>query len=151
MDLATPLFAIGTVGFALVLGANIFEQVVCVPGWRTEAGLRAWRELIRVRHPGYFFLTVAPISLVCLLAGTILGWDNLARRPYALAATITLCVMLAFTRAFFIPLNLRLFLRPQAQTWAETSRLVERWVRVNHVRVAFTAGAVVLAVMGLRR
>src|SRR5258706_13737230 len=114
---AVVLLSLGTVGLAFVAGANLYEQVFCIPSWRTPEGWQAWRTLTEHRNAGVFFLPAAGGGLLCLAAGTALGWNHpAARNPYALAATLAMLAALVLTGAFFVPLNMRLFVRPPSDS-----------------------------------
>ena len=150
--IAIVLLALGAVCIALVLGGNIYEQIVCVPQWRSPRGLEYWRS-IGERHPGYFFLTFAPASLVCLAAGTAVGWrSSPMRNPYALYATLAVLAALIFTRVFFLPRNRLLFFPATATPdMALAGVLLEQWIVGNYVRVAVTLSGLASALVALRR
>jgi hypothetical protein len=151
-SIALVVFLVGTVCMSFVLGANIYEQVVCVPKWRTLAGLQAWRAFTGDLHAGYFFLTFAPAGLVFLAIGTALGWSQSpARNPYALYATLVVLGVLIFTRVYFIPRNVRLFLPTGTQDEVEATTLISEWVIANYFRVAFMLTALVSALIAARR
>jgi len=147
------LVGMGAVALAFVIGANIYEQVICVPNWRTPDGMSAWRAMSRGIHPGYFFLTFAPASLLLLGLGTAIGWNHPAERNlWALGATAAVLVGLIFTRVHFLPLNSLLFLHPPPeQTHAEVLAMLSSWVGANYVRVAIAFGGLISALVALRR
>jgi len=152
-EVAIALFGLGAACFAFVIGGNLYEVVVCVPRWRSPGGLQAWRTFTGPRHAGYFFLSFAPIALVLLAAGTALGiGDAPQRTPWAIYTTAAVLAMLVFTRVFFIPRNLRLFMLPTVTSDDdEAARLLRQWIAGNYVRVALSLTALASAIVALRR
>lgn len=152
-SISLVLFALGTVCLSFVIGANVYEQVVCVPNWVRPGGLEAYRAFARDRHAGYFFLTFAPAALVCLAAGTALGWKAPgARDPYALYATLAVLGALIFTRVYFIPRNRLLFLPATAtHNDSQATVLLRQWIVGNYVRVAVAVSGLVSALIALRK
>jgi hypothetical protein len=149
---AVVVFSLGTAALAFVLGANLYELIFLIPNWRTPEGLQAYRTLVAHRSPALFFQPLGNLSIVCLVVGTVLGWPSAAaRRPWALGTTLAMLSALALTLAFFLPLNLRLFVRPLNDAWPEVAKLVDRWAALGYLRLAITGGALVAAMGGLRR
>jgi uncharacterized membrane protein len=147
------LLSIGMVCTSFVLGANIYEQIVFIPTWLTPEGLDTWRTVVHRVNPGYFFLTFGPTGLVSLAASTAVGWnDPGGRYRFTLAAAAAVLAALALTAAYFVPTNMKLFLNPPADlSSAQATAMVERWIAVNRVRVAFAFVAVVCATIAMRR
>jgi uncharacterized membrane protein len=149
--IATMCFACGTFAFAFLIGGNLYEQVVCVPRWRSPDGLRAGRSFTGKRHAGYFFLPLGAMALVALATGTALGWREGASNSYALGATLAVLTALLFTRAFFIPRNRLLFMVDTAtRDDANATSLMKQWVAANYVRVAISLVALASAFLTLR-
>jgi len=147
------LVGMGAVALAFVIGANIYEQMICVPQWRTPEGMTAWRVMTSGVHPGYFFLTFAPTSLLLLGLGTAIGWNHpVERNLWALGATAAVLAGLILTKVHFLPLNSLLFLHPPPeQTHEEVLAMLRSWVGVNYARVAITLGGLISALVALRR
>jgi Domain of unknown function (DUF1772) len=144
---------LGTAGLAFVIGANLYELVVVVPAWRSMDGLRTWREVIARRHPGYFFLTVAPSALLCLVVGTGLGWSHSGRRTaFSLAAVAALLAGLVFTKVFFVPRNRKLFLEPPSdESEGEVRQLVHQWIAANRLRVLIAGIGLMCALIAIHQ
>jgi uncharacterized membrane protein len=144
---------VGAAGLAFVIGANLYELVVVVPAWRAMDSLRAWRAVIARRHPGYFFLTVAPASLLCLVIGTTAGWSGSSdRNVFSLVAVAAVFVALLLTKIYFVPRNEKLFLHPpHDESESAVSELVHQWIAANRLRVLIALSGLACALIALAR
>jgi hypothetical protein len=150
-NLALALLYVGTVAIAFVLGANLFEMVICAPGWRSPGGIDAWRSLTAKRNAGIFFLPLAISSLLCFIAGTALGWNHPAERnPFALGAASAVLVAMILTGTYLVPRAVKIFVGPALDP-AESARLLDQFLAVNRVRVAVAFAGLVSALVALRR
>lgn len=60
----------------ILLGGTIFSVMVEYPNWFADvpSSLEVTRNFYRVLHPGYFFQTVGPLSLLAGIGFVIAGW-----------------------------------------------------------------------------
>jgi hypothetical protein len=150
MSSTDALLIAGVLGQSTVLGANLFEYVVVVPNWRQPGGVAAYRALMRRRHPGHFFQTLVPATVVALLAALVV--TLLTDGPAVLIATAlaTVVVAEAFTLLYFMPRNRALFLAPvEAEPGARSMRLVNEWAVAAAIRIVLIAVGVLASLVGL--
>ena len=74
--LPTVLFVAYLTLVSVLLGGTIFSVMVEYPNWfaNIPASLEATRNFYQVLHPGYFFQTVGPLSLLFGIGFVIAGW-----------------------------------------------------------------------------
>jgi uncharacterized membrane protein len=152
-DVPVVLLAVGTVALAFVIGGNLFESIICAPGWRGPDGIAIWRQLTKQRPVGVFFLPLAIGSFLCLAASAVLGWNAPAsRNSYMLGASGCVFIALVMTGTYLAPRAIRMFVKPAPnQTDADARRMLEEFLRVNKVRVAIALAALVCALLALRQ
>lgn len=144
-DVPVVLLAVGTVALAFVIGGNLFESIICAPGWRAPDGIQIWRQLTKRRSAGVFFLPLAIGSWLCLTASAVLGRDR-----YVLGAAGCVFVSLVMTGTYLAPRAVKMFAKPPAdQTDADARRLLDEFLRANPARVAIAFA--VCALVALRQ
>ncbi len=148
--LSLVLLNAGTVAIAFVIGANLFEQFIFVPGWQSPEGIEAWRLLTKQRHAGLFFLPLAVSSVVLFATGTGLGWKySLERNPYALGATVAIFLALVLTGSYIAPRAYRLFAAMTSP--ADAARLLTQYQTANVLRLLLAFAGLVSGLCALRR
>src|SRR6185503_6560902 len=89
----------------IVLGGTIFSVLVEYPNWfaNVPESLEATRNFYKVFHPGYFFQTVAPLSLLSGIAFVIIGWRFAQARNFVLMSLAVLILAELLTFIYIYP------------------------------------------------
>ncbi len=139
-QLGCALFSLALLTYGAVMGGNIYQIIAEVPNWSADIpnSLRAYRESFHITHAGYFFQTLVPLTILSLIASTVLLWNK--PRSSNKWKLITLGGVLAaeiFTGIYFLPKNFILFLDPIEEVSTEyLSTVAHQWEVANYFRMA---------------
>ena len=142
MILRRALLYLGVTTLGCVLGANLYNSVVDAPNWGASIpeSVATARRYFAVANPGTYFRVVSPAAQVATLLALIACWKVGARARLLTAAALALSVLGdVLTFAYFYPRNEALF--DAATSAADLTRIVTEWSRMNHVRSAIVATA----------
>jgi signal transduction histidine kinase len=110
--LQTVLFVAYLTLVLILLGGTIFSVMVEYPNWfaNIPSSLEATRNFYQVLHPGYFFQTVGPLSLLSGFGFVIAGWRIRPVRNLVLISLGMLIVAELLTFIYIYPrLNILFF------------------------------------------
>ena len=93
-----------TVLFALVLGGNLYEQLVIVGRWADNppATLVFWEEILESGHFNFYALT--PASILASLISIPFAWRQPAVRRDFIIASVSIILVLVITMVWAFPL-----------------------------------------------
>lgn len=152
-QVAHALVVIGTVGATMVLGANVYQEVVEVPNWshdvpRTIADFRA---CVRTSHPGFFFQVLVPLTMLSLVGASV-GSRGRPRHQtrWVLGALAGVVAAEIFTVAYFFPRNEILFFGDlSAHAPDVIAQAATEWARAHLLRMAMLLTGVACAMRAL--
>jgi Domain of unknown function (DUF1772) len=133
-------------GLAHWFFGNLYEEVVRMPARLAEVPIGS---TLAPGSPVRYHLPAAPVTLAATLGCVVAGWDRRADRPALAAAGLLTVTGAALTGHLVRSVNLRL-LGGTPPDPLERQRLVERWHRVNRVRLVVVAAAAVALRAGTR-
>src|SRR3982751_1724806 len=89
----------------IVLGGTIFCVIVEYPNWFADvpSSLEATRSFYKAFNPGYFFQTMAPLSLLTGIAFVITGWRIAQARNFVLISLAALVAAELLTVIYIYP------------------------------------------------
>ncbi|TVR77744.1 MAG: DUF1772 domain-containing protein [Chitinophagaceae bacterium] len=142
------LFSISLMAFSAVMGGNIYQIIAEVPNWSADIpnSLIAYREFFHVTHPGFFFQTLVPLTVLSLITSIIL----LRNRPksankWMLIALAGVVLTEVFTLTYFLPKNFVLFLDPLEDIPVEQLGITgELWQTANYLRMAIVLATMIV-------
>ena len=93
----------------IVLGGTVFAVMVEYPNWfaNVPMSVAATREFYKVLHPGHFFQTFGPLSLLSGIAFVVAGWRIKGARNTVL---IALAIFVAIEMLTFLYIYPRLWI-----------------------------------------
>lgn len=93
-----------TVLFALVLGGNLYEQLVIVGRWADDppATLVFWREIMESGHFQFYSLT--PAAILVSAISIPFAWRQPAVRRDLILASVSMILVLVITLVWALPL-----------------------------------------------
>ncbi|OBF53168.1 hypothetical protein A5756_17030 [Mycobacterium sp. 852002-53434_SCH5985345] len=146
------LLDLAQLGNAHWLFGNIYEAVVKIPerlaAERRDTAPGSGRGSPSVLAPGSplrYYAPVAPITLAATAAAVSTGWEIEGARCWlALTASCSLAGM-AISGYLIRTVNLRVMFADTQPPPAERDALIGRWYRLNVIRVATAAGALLAA------
>lgn len=152
------LFTLSFFLFCIIIGGSVYQLIVEIPNWSggSRAGLESFRGFFRLRHPGYFFQSMVPLTILSLAAATPLlrGRPEGAGKKLLLVLAGVLAAE-AFTFGYFMPRNFVLFLNPLGDvTDAALMKAASEWEVANWIRTAMllaVAGAYLRTALFLGR
>jgi hypothetical protein len=143
MRVAARLLDVAKLGYAHWLFGNVYEGVVKVPE-RVAADPNRTTAL-GAGSPLRYYAPVLPVTLATTAAALITGWRiDGARRWLAMTAGCWISG-LAITAYLVRRVNLTVMFAAEPAPKAERDALMERWHRLNLVRIAAATGAWVAA------
>ncbi len=133
------------------LGANITEGFVLVPYWRSlsPGEFFAWYAANDRRLLAFFGPLTATTALLVLAAAVVAFWTRDAGRWPAVAAAALMVVAVLMFPAYFQQANARFAVATVAP--ADLPAELARWATWHWVRTVISAGALVTAMIALRR
>jgi len=145
----TKLLSAAAIG--LFVGAMLAEGCVLVPYWRSLApgDFFAWYAANDRRLLGFFGSLTAAAALLALAAAAVAVWTRSPGRWPAVGAAGLMIVAVLMFPAYFQQANARFAaaITPPADLPAELAR----WATWHWVRTAIAGGALVAALLALRR
>ena len=128
----------------IACGAGLYETRLVLPLWfgrpATGDGYFVNGEAMRRLDSGrkfWAFVTTGPLTLLTL-ANLVAAWQSVGpQHGWWLGAGLVILLERVGTFSFFIPTAIR-FGRAERLSPPAASRLVARWVALNHVRTALT-------------
>ncbi|HUR97365.1 MAG TPA: hypothetical protein VMZ26_04775 [Pyrinomonadaceae bacterium] len=149
-SLQTVLFTAYFCLMLIVLGGTIFCVLVEYPNWfaNVPSSLEATRNFYKVYHPGYFFQTVAPLSLFAGIGFLITGWRIAGARNYVLMSLAVLIAAELLTFIYIYPrLNVMFYAPDVASHSVETLRqAASEFTNADRIRTVMAFAANALAV-----
>lgn len=111
-NLQTYLFVAFFSLVMVLLGGTIFSVMVEYPNWFADvpASLATTRDFYRVLHPGYFFQTIGPLTLLTGIAFVAVGWSSSKVRNLVLVSLALLVAAELLTFIYIYPRLNMLFL-----------------------------------------
>jgi hypothetical protein len=78
--------------FMMLIGVAMYETFINFPNWFAEipASLARASAFLSVRHPGMFFQTAAPLTIVTGILFVLVGWRTGAPRNFVLTGVLLL-------------------------------------------------------------
>ncbi len=138
----------------IVLGGTIFSVMVEYPNWFADVpnSLEATRNFYKVLHPGYFFQTVGPLTLLAGLSFVIVGSRIKAARNLVL---IALGIMVAIELLTFIYIYPRLGIMFGAEAASQSvdalRQAAQDFIFADRIRTCLSVLAAVFSVVALFR
>lgn len=133
------LFSLALTTFAVVMGGNIYQLIAEIPNWFNDIpdSLLAFRNFYKVTHAGYFFQTLAPATILCLIVAVILLWNRpKTANKWILATLVSVVLAEVFTGIYFMPRNFILFIDPIDEiSTEELVNVANQWKTANYVRM----------------
>jgi hypothetical protein len=139
-----PLLWVTTVLFALILGGNLYEQMVIVGRWADDppASLVFWREIMEAGH--FHFYALTPIALAASVLSLPFGWRQHLVRRDLIVASLSIMVVLLITFLWAFPVLGGLFpeqvlgraaaAKLPSKTPAELAQLISKFKMLSSVR-----------------
>lgn len=93
-----------TVLFALILGGNLYEQLVIVGRWADDppATLVFWREIMESGH--FHFYSLTPAAILASVISVPFAWRQPAVRRDLILASVSIILVLLITLVWALPL-----------------------------------------------
>jgi hypothetical protein len=152
--LQTVLFVACFCLMMIVFGGTIFSVMVEYPNWFADvpSSLDATRNFYKVFHPGYFFQTMAPLTLLSGIAFVITGWRIKAARNFVLMslAVLVAAEMLTF---FYIYPRLEIMFGPDAasQSVEALRQTGQQFTNADRIRTGLAVVASALSIAAMLR
>ena len=93
-----------TVLFALILGGNLYEQLVIVGRWADNppATLVFWKEIMESGH--FHFYALTPMAILASLISVPFAWRQPAVRRDLIVASVSIILVLLITLVWAVPI-----------------------------------------------
>ncbi len=133
-------FSFALLAYGAVMGGNIYQIIAEVPNWSADIpnSLIAYRNSFHITHPGYFFQTLVPLTILSLIVSVILLWNRpkLANK-WTLSVLSGVILAEIFTGIYFLPKNFVLFLDPiEGIPTEQLIKIGNHWQTANYLRMA---------------
>jgi hypothetical protein len=124
---------------------NLYEAVVKVPhrvaGSGDGLGLR--RSPLGTGSPGRYYAPLAPVTFPAAALALAAGWNRPGSRPWLVTAAAASAAGSAATAYLLRSVNPPLFFGPKPLSEMRRKPLLARWYRINALRLAASAVALV--------
>lgn len=92
-----------TVLFALILGGNLYEQLVIVGRWADDppATLAFWREIMESGH--FHFYALTPAAILASVVSVPFAWRQPSVRRDLILASVSIILVLLITLVWAVP------------------------------------------------
>ena len=136
----------------VIVGGTIFCVMVEYPNWfsNVPSSLETTRNFYKVLHPGYFFQTFAPLTLLTGIAAAAFGWRNARPRNLVLFSLAAMVAAELLTFIYIYP-RLNIMLTPEAATNSVEMlrRAAADFTNADRIRtlLTFSGGGFALAAM----
>lgn len=138
----------------IVLGGTIFSVMVEYPNWfaNVPTSLEATREFYKVLHPGYFFQTTGPLTLLTGILAVATNWRNAQARNLVLVALGTMIAIEVLTFFYIYP-RLGVLFGPDAanQTLDALQQAASQFTIADRIRTGMSVIASVVSIAALNR
>jgi uncharacterized membrane protein len=138
----------------IVLGGTIFSVIVEYPNWFADvpASLEVTRNFYKVFHPGYFFQTFGPLTLLSGLAFIVAGWQIKETRNLVLASVVAMIAIELLTFIYIYP-RLDILFGPASAAHAVDvlRRASEEFTTADRIRTFMALIASALSIAALLR
>jgi hypothetical protein len=132
-------FSFALLACGAVMGGNIYQIIAEVPNWSADIpdSLIAYRSSFHITHPGYFFQSIIPLTILCLITASILLWNRpKAANKWMLIVLGGVVLAEAFTGIYFLPKNFILFLNPlEGVSTDQLIQVSKQWQTANYLRM----------------
>lgn len=131
LDLAIP-------AWGLMCGASVYEHLAVHPAWTADppTSLAMWAGRYRI-VPERFWRSIHPLVLLLLALSLALNWNDTVGWLIGVPLAVYVLLVLAPTRAWFVPELLRLVRDDAAPiTQPEWRARAKRWERLSMLRAA---------------
>lgn len=138
----------------VVLGGAIFCVLVEYPNWfaNVPSSLETTRAFYNVLHPGYFFQSFGPLTLLSGILFIIVGW-RITQARNLVAFSILLLIAVELLTFFYIYPRLRILFAPDVMSMPiEVVRLAgDQFTTADRIRTALSLVAGALSITALFR